>query len=190
MSSKLEMDKYFLTTKKDLDGKGGFLDRRKFRAQQTPREKTLKLLIEAFEKIGIVDSTIIADEMMREIKLIHQLNKLLLCVVYEYYKSRDNSMKNVFQNFEEDFQEQLNIISGLPGFKKLDNKGVIYKFRQDFIIYLFIIKDFIDSADFEGSYEDVSYEDASASLDSSGREMSIEETEFPDNDNYGDDYFG
>jgi hypothetical protein len=189
MTSKLQMDQYYLTTKKDLEGKGAFLDRRKFRAQQTPREKTLKLLIEAFEKVGVVDSTVIANEMM-QIKLIHQLNKLLLCVVYEYYKSKDFDMKNVVQNFDEDFQEQLNFISSLSGFKKLDNKGVIYKFRQDFIIYLFIVRDFIDSADFEESYEETSYEDTSASLDSSGQEMSIEETEFPDNDNYGDDYFG
>ena len=177
MSSKLEMDQYFLTTKKDLEGKSGFLDRRKFRAQQTPREKTLKLLIEAFEKIGVVDSTVIANEMM-EIKLIHQLNKLLLCVVYEYYKSKDMDMLNVAQNFDEDIQ----------GFKKLDNKGVIYKFRQDFIIYLFIIDNFVNSGDYEKS-EESSYEDTSSSLDSSGQEMSIEETEFPDNDNYEDDYF-
>ena len=183
------MDQYYLTSKKDLEGKGGFLDRRKFRAQQTPREKTLKLLIEAFEKIGVVDSSIISNEMM-QIKLIHQLNKLLLCVVYEYYKSKDMDMKNVVQNFDEDFQKQLVFISSLSGFKKLDNKGVIYKFRQDFIIYLFIVRDFVDSADFEESYEDTSYEDSSASLDSSGQEMSIEETEFPDNDNYEDDYFG
>ena len=99
-------------------------------------------------------------------------------------------MKNVVQNFDEDFQEQLNFISSLSGFKKLENKGIIYKFRQDFIIYLFVVRDFIDSADFEESYEDTSYEDSSASLDSSGQEMSIEETEFPDNDNYEDDYFG
>ena len=177
MTSKLQMDQYYLTTKKDLEGKGGFLDRRKFRAQQSPREKTLKLLIEAFEKVGVVDSTVIANEMM-QIKLIHQLNKLLLCVVYEYYKSKDFDMKNVVQNFDEDFQEQLNFISSLSGFKKLE------------IIYLFVVRDFIDSADFEESYEDTSYEDSSASLDSSGQEMSIEETEFPDNDNYEDDYFG
>ena len=189
MTSKLQMDQYYLTTKKDLEGKGGFLDRRKFRAQQTPREKTLKLLIEAFEKIGVVDSSIISNEMM-QIKLIHQLNKLLLCVVYEYYKSKDMDMKNVVQNFDEDFQKQLVFISSLSGFKKLDNKGVIYKFRQDFIIYLFIVRDFVDSVDFEESYEDTSYEDTSGSLDSPGQEMSIEETDFPDNDNYGDDYFG
>ena len=188
MSSKLEMDKYFLTTKKDLEGRGGFLDRRKFRAQQTPREKTLKLIIEAFEKIGVVDSTIIASEMM-EIKLIHQLNKLLLCVVYEYYKSKDFDMRNVVQNFEEDFQEQLNLISSIQGFKKLDSKGVIYKFRQDFIIYLFIVRDFIDSADLEGSYAESSYEDTSGSVDSPGQEFYREGTEFPDDDNYGDDYY-
>lgn len=189
MASKLEMDKYFLVTKKDLESKGGFLDRRKFRAQQTPQEKTLKLLIEAFEKIGVSDSTIIASEMM-EIKLIHQLNKLLLCVVYQYYKSKEMDLRNVIQNFDEDFQEQLNLISSIQGFKKMDNKSVIYKFRQDFIIYLFIVKDFIESADLEESYEDTSYEDTSSgSLDTPGQDLSIEEPEFPDNDNYGDDYF-
>lgn len=189
MTSKLQMDQYYLTTKKDLEGKGGFLDRRKFRAQQTPREKTLKLLIEAFEKIGVVDSTIISGEMM-EIKLIHQLNKLLLCVVYQYYKSKDMDMRNVFQNFDEDFQEQLNFVSSIQGFRKLDNKGTVYKFRQDFIMYLFIIEEFIDSDSYKEEYEDTSYEDTSTSVDSSGQEMSIEETEFPDNDNHGDDYFG
>lgn len=175
MASKLELDQYFLVTKKDLEKRGGFLDKRKFRSQQTPREKTLKLLIEALESIGIRDSSVISEQLMK-IKRIYQLNKLLLCIVYKYYESKDFSLENVTKNFDEDFLEQLNFISGFPGFKKLNNKGSIFKFRQDFIIYLFLLDEFYQSTKTEEYY----YEDKSSSYDSSGVDVFVEEPEFPD----------
>ena len=64
---------------------------------------------------------------------------MLLCIVYLYYESKNFSMKNVTKNFEEDFQNEINKIASLGIFKKLINKkGYLYKFRQDFVIYLFV----------------------------------------------------
>ena len=121
MASKLELDRFFLMSKKDLEGKTSFLDKRKFRAQQTPREKTIKLLSEALEKIGVTDSNLLANDLMK-IKKIYQMNKLLLCIVYKYFESKNFSMKNVVKNFDEDFENQINIITNLGVFKKLTKK--------------------------------------------------------------------
>ena len=176
MASKLELDQYFLVTKKDLEKKGGFLDKRKFRSQQTPREKTLKLVIDALETIGVKDSAVIAEQFMK-IKRIYQLNKILLCVVYKYYESKDFSLENITKNFDEDFKEQVNFINTLPGFKKLNNsKNSLFKFRQDFIIYLFLLYEFYESVKTEEYY----YEDESSSYDSLGVDVFVEEPEFPD----------
>jgi hypothetical protein len=178
MAGKLELDRYYLMTKKDLEGKSGFLDRRKFRAQQTQREKTLKLIIESLEKLGIENSSLLANDLIK-IKKIYQLNKLLLCMVYKYYESKGFSLENIIKNFEEDFQEQVNIIFSLGIFKKLiKNKNKMFKFRQDFIIYLFIIDEFYESINTE---QDDYYDyDTSNSYDNSYVEIEEVEPEFPD----------
>ena len=177
MASKLELDRFFLMTKKDLEGKSSFLDKRKFRSQQTPREKTMKLLIEALEKIGVTDSAVLANDLMK-IKKIYQMNKLLLCIVYKYYESKNFSMKNVVKNFDEDFNNQINNITSLGVFKKLTKKkSTMYKFRQDFIIYLFIVHDFYLNFKSEEEYYD--YED-NGSYDTSYVDIDMEEPTYPD----------
>ena len=181
MASKLELDRFFLMSKKDLEGKTSFLDKRKFRAQQTPREKTIKLLSEALEKIGVTDSNLLANDLMK-IKKIYQMNKLLLCIVYKYFESKNFSMKNVVKNFDEDFENQVNIITNLGVFKKLlKKKNTIYKFRQDFIIYLFIVHDFYNNYRTEEEYYD--YED-DGSYDTSYADIDEEELSYPDDAGY------
>ena len=141
MASKLEIDRYYLTNKKDLEGRSGFLDRRKFRAQLSEYDKTLKTMTETLEKVGFGADTAIAISLMK-IKNVYQLNKLMLCLIYKYYQQKSFSLENVIKNFDEDFQEQLTFYLSIKNETKLRNKGTIYRFRQDFIIYLFIIDDF------------------------------------------------
>mgnify|MGYP003653983909 CR=1 FL=1 len=181
MASKLQLDRFFLISKKDLEGKSSFLDKRKFRAQQTPREKAIKLLTEALEKIGVTDSAVLANDLMK-IKKIYQMNKLLLCIVYKYYESKNFSMKNVVKNFDEDFENQVNNITNLGIFKKLTKKkNTIFKFRQDFIIYLFIVHDFYNNYRTDEEYYD--YED-DGSYDTSYVDIDEEELTYPDDAGY------
>ena len=70
--------------KKDEKKTGQFLDRRKFRSQQTEDEKTLKNIMESFETFGMSDSVKVSNQLM-SIKNIHQLNKNLLVLVYQIF---------------------------------------------------------------------------------------------------------
>ena len=153
--SYLEADVYY--RKKDEKKTGQFLDRRKFRSQQTEDEKTLKNIMESFETFGISDSVKVSNQLMT-IKNIHQLNKNLLVLVYTYFENKNFDLQRVTENFEEDFQEVLNTASKLNLFKKLFDKKLFYEFRQDFICYLFILYNFNieleESTESEDFYDD------------------------------------
>lgn len=140
--------------KKSEADKVVYIDKRKLRAQQTPREKLIRSLEESMEKIGVLHNTDFIKELLR-IKNIEQLNKPLVCIVYKYFESRDFSLEEVFKNFDEDFEEQLNLISKFDLFKKLKSSENIYKFRQDFCCYLFLIYEFTEFSEEEdySSYE-------------------------------------
>ena len=158
--SSLEIDITY--KKKDVDGgKVITIDRRKLRAQQTPLEKLMRSLTESMERIGVLHSSELIKELIK-IKNIEQLNKNLICLVYKYFESRDFSLENVLQNFDEDFEEQLNLISKYGIFGKLKNEKYIYKFRQDFCCYLFLIYEFTEFSGMEeySSYEEVGYDDS------------------------------
>jgi len=143
-----------------------FLDRRKFRGQQTEREKNILELRDILEKIGIVENTVIIRELMRLDK-IYQLNKELLVIVYLYMESRNFDLREIIKDFDNDFREELNKISEYGFFKKLFTKNLEYEFRQDFICYMFIIND----SDLER--EDISMEDLSEEIDEMDNEISI-----------------
>ena len=157
MASKLTLDKYYLTTKKDLQGKGVLLDKRRLRTQMTPLEKAREDLVEAFEKIGVMDSNLIVSDLTK-LEKIYQLNKLLLAIVYRYYLKRNEDLSEVLQDFDNDFKQEVDFIMRNRLFKNLDNKNTLFKFRQDFIIYLFLVID-LDDRLHKGSYIEETYDD-------------------------------
>ena len=177
MASKLTLDKYYLTTKKDLQGKGVLLDRRRLRTQMSPLEKAREDLAEAFEKLGVLDSQSIVSDLSK-LEKIFQLNKLLLAIVYRYYLKRNEDLGEVLQDFDNDFKEEVDFITRNKLFKNLDNKNTLFKFRQDFIIYLFLIIDLDDRLQ-KGSFVEESY-DEEPSIDTE----SFQEEEPLDYDNY------
>ena len=132
--------------KKDAKKKGEFFDRRKFRSQQTEDEKTYKNILESFEKFGFTDSSVGARELMN-IKNIHQLNKDLLVLAFLYFQEKNNTFEEIQKNFDEDFEEILNQASSASMFKKLFSKKLFYYFRQDFIMYLFLLNDYYLSSE-------------------------------------------
>lgn len=152
--SYLQADVYY--KKKDETRTGQFLDRRKFRSQQTEEEKTLKNIMESFEKFGISDSIVVSREFMG-IKNIYQLNKDLLVLAYLYFEEKDFTFEEIQKNFDEDFETVLNRASSVNIFKKLFTKKLFYEFRQDFIMYLFILNDYYQNRD--ESTESIEYYD-------------------------------
>ena len=85
MSSFYELDVSY--TKKKEGQKKSFLDKRKFRGQQSEYDKTIKILMETFDFFGISDSIRISTQLM-SIKIIYQLNKNLLVLTYLYFRSK------------------------------------------------------------------------------------------------------
>ena len=80
-------------------------------------------------------------------------------MTYLYFKKKGFELSNTLLNFDEDFQEILNTASRYGIFKKLFDKKMEYSFRQDFIMYLFILNDFkeeIESSESSSEY----YEDS------------------------------
>lgn len=151
--------------KKDAKKKGEFLDRRKFRSQQTEDEKTFKNILESFEKFGFTDSAVSARELMN-IKNIHQLNKDLLVLSYLYFQEKSNTFEEIQKNFDEDFEEILKQASSVNIFKKLFSKNLFYYFRQDFIMYLFLLNDYYqqddmssEESEFQSSFSSDQYYD-------------------------------
>ena len=161
--SYLEIDVNY--KKKDTKKKGEFLDRRKFRSQQTEDEKTYKNIQESFEKLGFMDSAVISKDLMN-IKNIHQLNKDLLVLSYLYFQKKNNTFEEIQKNFDEDFEEVLKQASSANMFKKLFSKNLFYHFRQDFIMYLLLLNDYYqnnelssEESEFKDSFSSEKYYD-------------------------------
>lgn len=156
MSSYLELDVQY--AKKDDNKKFQFLDRRKFRAQQSDEEKLLKNLMDSFDKFGVSDSLNLSKSLL-SLKNIYQLNKNLLVLAYLYFQKKNFEPGRIGENFDEDFQEILTLISSKKIFNKIFEKSLEYEFRQDFITYLLLLKDFLEEeSSGESSYYDDGYD--------------------------------
>jgi len=175
MSSFYELDVSY--TKKKEGQKKSFLDKRKFRGQQSEYDKTIKILMETFDFFGISDSIRISTQLM-SIKIIYQLNKNLLVLTYLYFRSKGFDLSNTFLNFDEDFQQLLNDISKYGIFKKLFEKKLEYTFRQDFIMYLFILNQFKE----EMENSEISSESYESYLDETSEDV-YQEDQKPPQDN-------
>ena len=126
---------------------GTGFDKRKFRIGQSEEDRTIKDIMEAFERIGVSDSLTISRDLIK-MKNIYRLNKEMLAVVYRYFQTRDFDLGNCFHKFDDDFQEQLDLISTWNLFRgKLEDERIIFKFRQDFLVYLFLIDDLLGVQD-------------------------------------------
>lgn len=177
MASKLTLDQYYLFNKKDRSKKGVILDRRRLKTQMTVYEKATSDLAEAFERIGVLNSQLIVKDLVK-LEKISQLNKLLLAIVYRYYQSKNNSLKEVLLDFDNDFQNEVDYIMRNNIFKNLDNKSILFNFRQDFVIYLFLIVDLEDSLVIDSVTESEDYDEKQ--IDSE----SYQEDSYVDYDNY------
>jgi len=170
MASYYELDVRY--NKKDENRKFEFLDRRKFRAQQSDQEKLLKNLMDAFDNFGVSDSVTVSKNLLN-LKNIYQLNKNLLVIAYLYFEKKNFDPVKIGENFDEDFQEILKMIASKKMFNKIFEKSLEYEFRQDFITYLLLLKDYLEE---DSSLESSYYDDG---IDFSQEEIFDEKSEVP-----------
>ena len=122
--------------------KGFVMDRRRLKIGRTREEVTLLHIEQELLELNLPAIGHLARELFK-IKGIEKLNHRLLAIAYVYFEKRNFNFANVVMQFDKDFENELKIIIENGNFKNIDlgtdNKEKIYKFRQDFIIYLFLI---------------------------------------------------
>lgn len=127
--------------KKETGQKIAPFDRRRFKGGRKKEE----LLIEEIKreidnaKIGGNKEIIVNHLLLLKDKLRY-LNFYLLLVVYDYYGKRNFDLEVVFENFDNDFKNLMEgILKDNPYTGDLNNPLNKHKFRQDFVIYLFLL---------------------------------------------------
>ena len=123
--------------RKVIDGKAKILDKRSFKYIKTNRERLIDNLKSQLDNVGITNKEEVVRDLIK-IKNFQNLNFPLLITVYLYLRDRDFDFGIVTQNFDNDFKEQVKYIKE-NGIFDLDKKGVLYNFRQDFILYMLLI---------------------------------------------------
>ena len=132
-------------------------DKRRFREKMGYEESIKKNIISEFSSYGVSPDDI--PRMLREFKRVNHyqtLNPTLFLITYFYFSSERNlDFGLVAENFDYDFQQiKKNIYQkGLFGGRRFTPVEE-YKFRQDFIMYMFMIwKSVNDSED--DTYDEV-----------------------------------
>lgn len=173
---------------------GGYnLDRRRYREIRNNKERLLEKLKLDLDLLGIVTNK---DDILLDflkIKNFETINFPLMIIVYDYFSKKLFDMENVTQDFDNDFKQIIKEVKEKAIFN-LDRKGVIYRFRQDFIVYLLILyRDLVDNEEVEeyepeeideeyigNRGEDINYQKLESLRD---------ETEYMEEENNDDEYF-
>jgi len=118
-----------------------FPDKRRFRSKISIEESLEKSIISEMSSYGIPSNDI--PRILREYRKVPQyqnLNVSLFLETYNYYVDRDSDFSIIAENFDSDFEQVVTDIymKGLFGGKKFSPVEK-YKFRQDFIIYMYLI---------------------------------------------------
>ena len=167
-TNSLRLDVYF--KKKQISGKVKNIDRRNIRQRLTPEEILEKKLIKTLLDFNVTKPNLVVED-LKKIKNIEKLNPELVVLVYLYFVEKNSDIDLVVTDFDNDFNNQLKIISEKNIFPKLETPYQKYLFRQDFIMYLILIiseetedsevysdevyeDDDEDSVSYENSYED------------------------------------
>lgn len=146
----LKMDVY--VKKKNIDIRRKKIDRRNIKIKLSQEQLIRQKLYYDISTMGTVfDINTLVEEFIKY-KNIANLNYKLLALVYTYLSEKEFDINQVVVNFDQDFQQQLQIINDNNIFPQLgENDKKIYLFRQDFIMYLIIINNEINREDEEES---------------------------------------
>ena len=139
--SSLPLDVFVKRKKIENENKNktGFLDKRRFRTRMGIEESQEKTIMSEIESYG-VDDTERVFRIVKKIPHYQVLNITLLLIVYFYFSDKNFDFFIVSQNFDQDFEKVIDDIyeKGFFGGRKF-NSLELYKFRQDFIMYMLLI---------------------------------------------------
>lgn len=134
----LRLDNY--VKNKKITQKNFVADRRRLKIGRTREEVTILHIEKELLELKIPGVGHLARELFK-IKGVEKLNHKLLAIVYTYFEKRNFDFAVVVMQFDVDFDKELKNIVENGNLKNLDinDKNKIYKLRQDFIGYLFLI---------------------------------------------------
>ena len=158
------------------------LDRRRFKGGRSKEENLIEELRKDMESLEISNREDVIKDLLGLKEKLKYLNFYLLLNVYQYFARKNFDLSIVFLNFDNDFKEEYQrMLIDNPYTSDLKNNFCLHKFRQDYIIYLFLLAELElntysegdgfenleednileEREDFEGTtdYQDVEYDD-------------------------------
>lgn len=128
--------------KKTSTIKTSVLDRRRFKGGRSKEENLIEELKKDMDDLNITNKLVVLKDLLNLKEKLKYMNFYLLLNVYTYFARKNFDLSLVFINFDNDFQEEYQkMISDNPYTNDLKNKVNTHKFRQDYIIYLFLLAD-------------------------------------------------
>ena len=115
-------------------------DRRIFKGGRNKEENLIEELKKDMELLNISNKLAVIKDLLPLKEKLKYMNFYLLLNVYIYFANKNFDLSLVFMNFDKDFNEEYEkILLDNPYTNDLKDKFTIHKFRQDYIIYLFIL---------------------------------------------------
>jgi hypothetical protein len=137
----LSLDVY---NKKKQNFKQGpsILDRRRFKGGRSKEENLIEELNREIETyFPFMNKQDVIKDLLKLKDKIRHLNFYLLLNVYYYFSQKNFNLEIVFLNFGEDYKEEyIKMLEDNPYKSDLKDKLTAYKFRQDYIMYLFLLE--------------------------------------------------
>ena len=186
----LRLDTY--VKRKEINKINTTLDRRKYRQLKSNRDRLLEKLDQALDSMGVTDKERIKLDLINTPNFSN-LNFSLLIAVYLYFSEKNFDIGNVALDFDNDFDKIVEDLQREDIFD-LSKEGVLYTFRQDFIIYLMLLGEKDDSHPEEIKNELNDIEEGkpferSEDIDYDKYESLRDEYEYEEENTYDDEYY-
>lgn len=180
----------YYNNKKVQRDKKTFFDKRVFKGGRKREDILLDELRKEITDMGIKfnKEIIVKDLILLKDKLRH-LNFFLLINVYLYFREKNYDLGIIFENFDKDFESlYLKIIQNNPYVADMKDPLVKHKYRQDFIIYMFLLEE-LDLLENSRELGDVLLEEENDLLAIEDYKESTEESNRQDEDDFLEYYF-
>lgn len=186
----LRLDTY--VKRKEINKINTTLDRRKYRQLKSNRDRLLEKLDQTLDSMGVTDKERIKLDLINTPNFSN-LNFPLLIAVYLYFSEKNFDIGNVALDFDNDFDKIVEDLQREDIFD-LSKEGVLYTFRQDFIIYLMLLGEKDDSYPEEIKNELNDIEEGkpferSEDVDYDKYESLRDEYEYEEENTYDDEYY-
>lgn len=172
----------------EITKKVNILDKRRFRTKKSERELLNDKLSADLDFFGVYNKEQVLQDLIR-VKNYENLNFQLLIIVYLYFSEKNFEIGNVVLDFDKDFKKEVEKVKE-RGIFDLEKKETIYKFRQDFIIYLLLINDSTQYEDLDyGVYQEEEESEYVDNAQEDENEYNFLETSYENNEDEDYDYY-